>query len=249
MRKTSLLALTLAATVGMTFPALAEDRPAQVLSAPAQQVSPVDPALLQKARPIAAAILPSGTFARMMGPMMQKMMGPMLDAVGKMPIRDMMKIGGLDPAQVETMNPATIDQVMAILDPAFHQRMKVMTDSMFPALGEYMTRFEPDMREGMSEAFAGRYTSAELDQISAFLQTPTGAKFGSGFMMLATDPHYIARIQAIMPQMMADMPTIMSKSTQALTKLPPARKYKDLSKAEQDRLAELLGIDPKKMKP
>jgi hypothetical protein len=243
----SLLPLAFVVLIGIAPAAVAENVPASAV--PAQQITPVDPALLQKARPIAAAILPDGTFARMMGPMMQKMMGPMMDAVGKMPIRDLLKIGGLDPAQIETMSPATIDKAMAILDPVFRERMKVMSDSIFPALGEYMVRFEPDMREGMSEAFAGRYTDMELDQVAAFLQTPTGAKFGSGFMTLATDPHYIGRVQAMMPRMMADMPAIMAKSAHALAKLPPARKYKDLSDAERARLAELLNIDPKKMTP
>jgi hypothetical protein len=45
------------------------------------------------------------------------------------------------------------------------------------------------------------------------------------------------------------MPTIMKGPADAIAKLPKPRSYKDLSAAERNRLAELLGVDPKKMKP
>ncbi len=105
------------------------------------------------------------------------------------------------------------------------------------------------MREGMAEAFAGRYNATELDDIAAFLRTPAGSKFGSGFMELAVDPHYLGRMQSMMPKLIEAMPTIMKEPTAALAKLPKPKAYKDLSEADRTRLAELLGVDPKKMKP
>lgn len=225
---------------------MAEEESASSAVVGAEQA--LDPVLLAKARPVAAAILPDGVMAEMMGPAMQKMMGPMMDSVSKMPIRDLAQVGGLDPAEIDKLSDATLRDIMEILDPAFDERMTIMTETMFPALGRFMTQFEPDMREGMAEAFAGRYSAAELDKIGAFLETPTGKKFGSGFMLLATDPHYIGRMQAIMPQMMKAMPSIMKTSSEAMAKLPKPKKYGDLSKKDRDRLAELIGIDPKKMK-
>lgn len=222
---------------------------AEEQAVPVEQVFALDPALVEKARPIAELILPDGTFAEMMGPMMQKMMGPMMDSISKMPLKDLAEAGGVDPTEIDKMGPATLEQVMAIVDPAFRQRLDIMTQTMFPALVRFMSQFEPDMREGMAEAFAGRYNAAELNDINAFLKTPTGAKFGSGFMMLGTDPHYMNRMQIIMPKMVEAMPSLMQESSAALEKLPKARKYKELSKAERTRLAEILGIDPKKMKP
>lgn len=228
--------------------ALAAPIPAYAQAAAVAPV-PLDPALVAKARPIAAAILPEGTMEKLMGPMMQQMIGPMMDSIGKMPVRDLLKAGGLDPAQADTMKPATIDQLMVIVDPAYHERMSLMTQTMFPAIGKFMAQFEPDMREGMAEAFAARYDTTELDSILAFLKTPAGAKFGAGFMQLATDPHYIGRVQAMMPKLIEAMPAIMKGPADALAKLPKPRSYKDLSAAERSRLAELLGVDPKKMKP
>ena len=209
-------------------------------------VQSVDPALLAKAQPIAAIILPNGTMEKMMGPMMQKMMGPMMDGMTKMPIREFLKVGGLDPEQAESLGKGTIEEMMAIIDPNFRKRMDVIVNSMMPAMGRFMGRYEPDMREGMAEAFAYRYSAAELDQIGAFLKTPVGAKFGAGFMELAADPHYIGRMQKIMPEMMQALPEIMKSSAAELAKLPKPRTYNDLTKAERERLTALLGADAKK---
>jgi hypothetical protein len=214
--------------------------------APAATVESVDPTLLAKAQPIASVILPDGTMEKMMGPMMQKMMGPMMDGMTKMPIREFLKIGGLDPERAESLGEGTIEEMMAIIDPNFRKRMDVIVNTMMPAMGRFMGRYEPDMREGMAEAFAYRYNAAELDQIAAFLKTPIGAKFGAGFMELAADPHYLGRMQKIMPEMIQAMPDIMKSSAAALDKLPKPRTYNDLTKAERDRLTALLGADAKK---
>jgi hypothetical protein len=201
-------------------------------------VESVDPARLAKAEPIASVILPNGT--------MEKMIGPMMDGMTKMPIREFLKMGGLDPEQAEGLGEGTIEEMMAIIDPNFRKRMDVLVNGMMPAMGRFMGRYEPDMREGMAEAFAYRYSAAELDQISAFLKTPVGAKFGAGFMELATDSHYIGRLQKIMPEMMRAMPEIMKSSVEELAKLPKPRTYNDLTKAERERLTALLGADAKK---
>jgi hypothetical protein len=171
-----------------------------------------------------------------------------MDGMTKMPIRDFLKAGGLNPEQADTLGEGTVEQMMAIIDPHFRKRMDVIVNTMMPAMGRFMGRYEPDMREGMAEAFAGRYSMAELDQIGTFLNTPTGAKFGAGFMELAADPHYIGRLQKIMPEMMQAMPQIMKSSADALAKLPKPQTYNDLTKAERDRLTALLGPDAKTAK-
>ena len=219
---------------------------AQTPAAPVAAEQPVDPALLAKAQPIAALILPDGTMEKMMGPMMQKMMGPMMDGMTKMPIREFLKVGGMDPEKADSLGQGTMEQVMAIIDPNFRKRMDVIVNTMMPAMGRFMSRYEPDMRAGMAEAFAHRYSAAELDQIAAFMKTPVGAKFGAGFMELATDPHYLGRMQKVMPQMLQAMPEILKSSEAELAKLPKPRTYDQLSQAERDRLVTLIGADPAK---
>ncbi|AUW60089.1 hypothetical protein C1T17_04995 [Sphingobium sp. SCG-1] len=235
----------------LSAPLGAQVAPLGAQVAPAASVSgglaPVNPALLAKARPVAAIILPDGTMERMMGPMMQKIMGPMMDSITEMPVRELLKAGGMDAVEADKLNPATINEIMAIMDPNFRKRMDIMTNSMMPAIGQFMGRFEPDMREGMAEAFASRYDAAELDQINAFMKTPAGAKFGSGFMELATDPHYIGKVQTMIPAMMQAMPEIMKKSMAQMEALPKPRTYNDLTPAERKRLEALIGADAKKV--
>ena len=101
---------------------------AQTPAAPVAAEQPVDPALLAKAQPIAALILPDGTMEKMMGPMMQKMMGPMMDSMTKMPIREFLKVGGIDPERAEGLGEGTMEEMMAILDPNFRKRMDVIVD-------------------------------------------------------------------------------------------------------------------------
>ncbi|WP_242125737.1 DUF2059 domain-containing protein [Sphingobium sp. Sx8-8] len=241
MKRAMLMAVPLLA---LAAPAPAQPAP---MTAATEQSAPVDPVLLAKARPVAAIILPDGTMARMMGPMMQKVMGPMMEGFTRMPVRDLLKAGGMNPAEADTLKPATIQQIMEIVDPSYQKRMNILVNGMGPALGRFMSRFEPDMREGMAEAFASRYDAAELDQISAFMKTPAGAKFGSGFMELAADPHYIGKMQAMMPALMQAMPEIMKDSQAQMAALPKPRAYKDLTPAERKRLEALLGADPKKV--
>jgi hypothetical protein len=130
--------------------ALAAPAEAQIVPPATTQMAPVDATLLAKAQPIAAAVIPDGVMARMMGPMMQQMIGPMVESMTKMPVRELMKAGGMDAAQADQLRPATIEQVMAIVDPAYQQRMRIIVGGMMPALGKFMGRFEPDMREGMA---------------------------------------------------------------------------------------------------
>lgn len=224
----------------LSAPLAAQVQPAP---APGADVQSVDPELLAKAQPIASVILPDGTMERMMGPMMQKMMAPMMDGMTKMPIREFLKVGGMDPDKADSLGEGTMEEMMAIIDPSFRKRMDVIVNTMMPAMGRFMGRYEPEMREGMAEAFAYRYNAAELDQIAAFLKTPIGAKFGAGFMQLATDPHYLGRMQKIMPDMLRAMPEIMKSSEAELAKLQKPRSYKDLTKAERGRLTALLGAD------
>lgn len=202
--------------------------------------APADTARMEKARVMAAVMFPDGTFEKMLGPMMDKMIQPMMDQMMELPVRDLAKIGGIDAQQLNGLNKASLREVSEILDPAFQERMSLTTRTMFTAMTPLFSEMEPEIREGMAEAFSIRYSNQELDQINAFLATPTGSRFGSGFMELASDPAYLKRMQTMMPRIIDAMPAIMKQVTEAVASLPPARTWKQLSKDEKTRLEELL---------
>jgi hypothetical protein len=177
------------------------------------------------------------------------MMGPLMDQLGKqmsssmfdIPLATIARIGGLDEADAAKLSQGTLKEMMDIIDPAFDARMAAMMSSMGRQMGPLMAEFEPDMRTAMARAFALKYSAAELDEINGFLGTPTGARFGAGFMALAADPEYLKAMEVMMPRLMQEMPGMMEKIMAETASIAPMRDYDDLTKAEKARIAELVG--------
>ena len=192
--------------------------------------------------------MPEGIYEKILGPLFQQMLRPMTEQMTNIPVRDLARAAGVSADKVEALGNGKLNEVMAIVDPAFRQRMDLTMSTMFGEMGPLLSQFEPEIREGMAAAYANQYSAGELDAINAFLTTPTGAKFGGGFMTLATDPNYLSKMQAMMPRIMEAMPAIIKKVGDAVATLPKPRTYAQLSKAERTKLAELLGVDPKTLK-
>ncbi|TRW14516.1 DUF2059 domain-containing protein [Glacieibacterium frigidum] len=217
---------------------------ALLLAAPAFAQAPADPARLAAATRIAAKLLPDGSYREMMRGSMDQIMNSITDQMMSMPLKDLVGMAGVDQAKLPAMGPGTIRQLMAILDPAFEQRNKIMSTVMMGEMTEIMTAMEPDMRAGMAEAYARRFDAAQLGEIERFFQGPTGAAFAAQSMQVYTDPAVMTRMQAMMPKLMQAMPTIMKKVATATAGLPAPRKPADLSKAEKAKLEALIVAGP-----
>ncbi len=176
------------------------------------------------------------------------MTGSILDSVNNMPVRQLAAIGGLGEEDLDQLGETTLTEIMAIYDPAYRQRMEVSMRVMMGEMGKMMSQFEPNIREGLSIAYARRFTADELNEINAFFATPTGGAFAQDSMMLFMDPEIMDRMQAFMPQMMEEMPAIVEKLKLATSDLPAPRKFSDLTEEECAELAELLGIPVEKLK-
>lgn len=226
-------AITLAAALLLAPPVLAQ--------APAEPTTAIDPAQLAKAEVTATAMMPAGSMEKMMGPLFDQMGKQMSSSMFDIPITTIARIGGLDRDAAAALGQATLSEVMAIIDPAFDQRMSAMMTALGREIGPLMAQFEPDMRTAMARAFALKYSAAELDDINAFLATPTGARFGAGFMALAADPEYLKAMEVMMPRMMQAMPAVMEKVMASAKDIAPMRSYDDLTAAEKQRIANLLG--------
>jgi Uncharacterized protein conserved in bacteria (DUF2059) len=203
--------------------------------------APVDAERLAAARAIVGHVFPAGTYARIMNGTMDGMMKGMLDGFGKMPMRDLATIGGLSEAKLAQIGDVSLNEVTTILDPAFHQRMDLAMHTMMREMGTMMSSFEPAMQDGLTEAYARRFTAPQLGELNQFFNTPTGNTYASESMMLFMDPAVMAKMQAFVPELMKQMPAIISKVSAATASLPKPRKPADLSPAERRRLAQLLG--------
>jgi len=230
------LALFASAALMVAAPAFAQ-------APPAPAAAPIEPARLAAAKTVAAKLLPAGTYRTMMDGTLTQMMSGMTDQMMDLPLRDIMGMTGQSEADLKKLGPATLKQVMAIVDPAFQQRTKLLMDTMMPEIIDLMETMEPQVRDGLAEAYARRFSVAQLGELNRFFETPTGAQYAGQSMLVYTDPAVMSRMQAMTPELMKAMPGIIEKVKIASAKLPAPRKKEELTKADKKRLAALLGTD------
>lgn len=208
-----MLARTLGAGIG-----LALATPGPVLAQVAPQAVPADSARLEIAGKVVAKLVPQGVYLRMMRDAFPQMMEAM---IGQM--------SGLTPADLgEKGNSGkTIEQIAAERDPAFRERMTIMTRVMGEELGKVMDTLEPRIRAALVQSFARRFTLQQLGEMDAFFSTPTGSAFARDYLLTFMDPEMMREMSAATPEIMRAMPAIMKrleKETAHLPQLPKPEK-------------------------
>lgn len=218
--------------------------PQAVADAPGD-ASPIDPARLAAATQTADFVFPAGTYARMMDRTLNGMMKPMMDSVGRIPLRDLAAMTGADEAQLARIGEGKLEEVMAILDPAYKERMTIGVPAMVKAMQGMITEFEPTMKGGLARAYARRFDAGQLAELNAFFSTPTGKLFAENSMLVFTDPEIMNTMQAMVPMMMKRMPAIVKSMETEMARFPKRRKIEDLTPAERQKLDALLGTPEK----
>lgn len=202
-------------------------------------VAPADPARLAAARQTVDYVFPPGTYARVMNGTMDRIMDTMMDSMVRMPVKSFAGMTGLDTSK---LGSGTLAEIMQIYDPAYKQRMQITTRTMMGDMIGMMTQFEPDIREGLAQAYAAKFEAKQLAEMNAFFATPTGKAYAADSYVIMMSPQVMERMQAFMPKMMQQMPAMVEKVKAATANLPAPRKYSELSEAEKGQLARLLGI-------
>jgi hypothetical protein len=239
--KLSFVALAL---IGAT-PAAAQ---AVVTPAPVTIATP-DAERMALASRLAGKILPDGIYKKMFSGVFDQMGNGMMNQMMDLPLRDFAAMAGEDGEALKAkMGPGTLKQVMAIIDPNFNERMGAMFKAMEPEFSKLFTKFEPPMREGLSVAYANRFSATQLKELDIFFATPTGSAYASQSMTIFMDPAVMEKMMGVMPEMMKSMPELMKPAMAAMEKFPKIRTAKDLTKAERAQLAELMGIPESKLK-
>ncbi len=207
----------------------------------AEAADPIASDRLAAARQTVAAVFPEGTYARLMERSMGAVMDSMMDTLGEIPLRDITAATGETPEQLEQLGEGTLQEMLAILDPAYEERMEVTMKVMADQMSDLMGQFEPAFQDGLARAYARRFDTAQLAELNAFFATPTGSAYASEPMLLFADPEVMGRMREVMPAMMKQMPRITKALTEATAHLPKPRKPEDLSPAEREELEALLG--------
>lgn len=217
--------------------------------ASAQVVPPsVDAARLAEARLVTARLLPPGVYRTVMASAMTPMIDTMGTSLKALPLKQLAEMGGLNAKDSAALGKIDVARVMAIYDPHWEERTQLTMRAMIDSMANFFTTLEPELRDAYSHAYASRFTLAELHELNAFFATPTGSKYAAQYMTIATDPAIAGEMRAMMPKMMAQMPTFVAAAQKATAALPPARKMADLSAADRAELAKALGVDPAQLK-
>jgi Uncharacterized protein conserved in bacteria (DUF2059) len=229
-------------------PALAGGAPATTV--PVATVPPVSAPDLQlsAAKRIAGKLLPDGTYRKMMTGTLDKVLSGMMDQMSELPIRQLAAIGGITPEQAKSIGPGSLKEMMAILDPAFDQRMKITMTTTMGGMVDLMSKMEPSVRDGLAEAYASHFSQSQLGELEAFFATPTGNAYAAQSMLVYTDPAVMNRMQAMFPEIVKAMPAIMQKATAATASLPKPRTMEQLTPAERAKLKQLMGSAPARRK-
>jgi hypothetical protein len=235
MKKMAFLALLLSLAV----PAYA-----QTPAMPATALAPTDPARLALARAIVLKLAPDGTYRKVMQGALDQVSNGMMNKMMNMPIRELVAGWGLKQEEIAKLNNASIHDIMQIMDPAFDQRMKLTMDASMSTMTDVISRYEPQIREGMAQAYAHNYTIEQLTEIGRFFSTPTGALYASRSLTLMNDPAVKSSLEGLMPGIMQAIPEMAKKIEAATANLPKPKKFEDLNAADRARLAKLLGVNP-----
>lgn len=204
-------------------------QPAAPSPTPAPIAAPADDGRQGYALSIAEAILPDGSYARMMQEMMggeDGMMGMMLDMsladfVGEEALAKASKDGKLPADAKQTMREA-----MRKSDPHFEERFTITMKVMAEEMGRMFAPLEPRMRGALARTFARKFDAGQLRDVAAFYATPTGRTFAAQSLMAFADREMMAEMMKAIPSAMKDMPAMLAKVEKATAHLPKPPKKK-----------------------
>lgn len=209
--------------IGTPGAAIAQQPPAPT-QAP-EAAAPIDPERLALARTTAAALMPEGSYERMMHSSLEQMVDATMDQMLDMRMSDIMGAAGQgDPSAEAVIGKMTMRELAAEADPHFEERTRITNRVLFQEMKPIITGLEPDLREGLARAYARRFTAEQLKDMNRYFATPTGRVFATESMMMWVDPEIAAKMGALMPALMKEMPSIMEKLKTATAHLPPPPK-------------------------
>ena len=183
---------------------------------------------------------PVGSF----GTIMEESMKPMMEAVmGMSQPEEAEALAGITGVPYEDLAELDEDEVAAALqvfDPDHAARAAAIGELTIDMMDKLFAALEPGYREGLSRAFATRFTQAEMDELLVFFATPLGEKYARQSILVQYDPQMMAMMEQMGPAMGEIMPTFIASTVELAAEYPEPRTFGDLSQAERARIARLL---------
>ena len=174
------------------------------------------PERLALSRTSVQGLFPDGTYARMMGGMMQGVVDRVM-ALSPAELGDKGKDG--KPADTTSLRQQLMKD-----DPHFEERMGITEHVVGEELGKVAAMIEPRMREALARSMARRFDDKQLTDINAFLATDSGKAFGSQSMAMWVDSDLMRAMMNSLPEIMVAMPAAMKRIETETAHLPKPAK-------------------------
>ncbi len=147
-----------------------------------------------------SALIPAGSLEKMIDNLYGKMFKTIMGEFGGQSDLMLSIQTGVESDQIAKLDEATKGKVADMFDPHRKEREDQITKVIKPLISEVLGDMEPPMREGMSKAYARRFTAAQLTDLNGFLATPTGTLYANEWMALQADPEVmVAVVKAVPP--------------------------------------------------
>jgi hypothetical protein len=175
---------------------------------------------LALSRTAVMGLFPEGTYARMMG----GMMNGVVDRVMGLSAADFGK------KESKAGDTLTLRQQMTKNDPHFDERMAIIQRIVTEEFAKLAAIIEPRMRDGLARSMARRFDEKQLADLNAFLATDSGRAYGSQSMAMYIDPDVMRAMMGSFPEMMKEMPAAMQRIEAETAGLPKPAKPKEARK-------------------
>ena len=198
---------------------------------------------LPEAQAVVAKVMPDGFYGTMMADIIDQMMRPMMSMFSSPEFILSARLT-LDDEAIDQLTEAEQAEISAMLDPAYDQRVDAMVGVLTGRMSGMFAVMEEPMREGLSKAYAVRFDDRQLADIAAFFATPTGSAYATESMALFSDPQVMQASMKALPAIMSSFGNLDTALEESMASLPKEAAYSDLTTAQRQRMAELLGVEP-----
>lgn len=209
---------------------------------------PIEPARLTLAQQTMGALIPAGSLERMMDNLYGKMFKTIMGEFGGQSDLMLSIQTGVESEQIAKLDEATKGKVADMFDPHRNEREDQITKVIKPLISEVLGDMEPPMREGMSKAYARKFTAAQLTDLNGFLATPTGTLYANEWMALQADPEVMVAVVKAIPPLITKFIDRAPELEKDFKDLPKEKQLSDFDDEELAKLAKLMKVDVKVLK-
>jgi hypothetical protein len=209
---------------------------------------PIEPARLALAQKTMGALIPAGSLEKMIDNLYGKMFKTIMGEFGGQSDLMLSIQTGVESEQIAKLDEATKGKVADMFDPHRKEREDQITKVIKPLISEVLGDMEPPMRDGMSKAYARKFTAAQLTDINGFLATPTGTLYANEWMALQADPEVMLAVIKAVPPLITKFIDRAPELEKDFKDLPKEKQLSDFDDKELAKLAKLMKVDVKVLK-